>query len=279
MQSIRRFDEGDGWAHSSHIALSLLIALFPFLTFSLALAVQLSDGINSRDLVEFVMGPWPDQFADPITQEINAVLETKRTGKLTVSAFLALVFASNGVDAIRSGITAAYHDIDTRPFWKTRLLSLLFVIVGALILGSVGTLLIIIPEYIAVFGTPDTREYAQFFASEGLRFAIAILLLVLLLISCHLWMPGKRPPLRSILPGVILTLVLWSVSAQGFSFYISTFQSYSVTYAGLAGIMASLVFMYLMAAIFLLGAEFNGQLADNAAEARKKARPSSGEAH
>ncbi len=268
-QSLKRFDEGEGWARSSHIALSLLIALFPFCTFTLALAVQLSDRIDSEVLLAFVLGPWPDQFADPIAQEIKAVLESERAGRLTISAVLTLVFASNGIDAIRRGITSAYHETDERPFWKTRLLCIAFVIIGSLVLGVVATLLIVIPEYMAYFQPSDASQPLQFLSSESFRFGVALVLLVLLLISCHLWLPGKRPPLRTVLPGVCLTIVLWGICAQGFSIYISSFSSYSVTYAGLAGIMASLVFMYLMAALFLFGAEFNGQLAENAAEARK----------
>lgn len=65
-----------------------------------------------------------------------------------------------------------------------------------------------------------------------------------------------------VLPGVVLTLLLWGAAGWGFSIYIARFATYSATYAGLAGAMSALIFLYLMSAILILGAEFNGALLD-----------------
>ncbi len=263
LASFWRFNRNDGWAHSSHIALSLLIALFPFCSFSLALAVYLSPDVGSDQIVDLVLGTWPPQLSEPIARDIAAVLESDGAATLTASAILTLFFASNGVDAIRTSITGAYNETDPRPFWKTQLLCIAFVIFGALVLTVASVLLVVLPGYFEfVKGTaPDL--YANVFSSEPLRITISMALLILLLVSSHLWLPGLDLSLASVMPGVALTIVLWVICAQGFAFYIATFETYSVTYAGLAGIMASLVFMYMMAAIFLYGAEFNGQLAED----------------
>ena len=57
-----------------------------------------------------------------------------------------------------------------------------------------------------------------------------------------------------------LTVVLWIVVGQVFAIYAANYSAYSLTYAGLAGVMSALVFMYLMAVIFVIGAGFNGRL-------------------
>ncbi len=67
-------------------------------------------------------------------------------------------------------------------------------------------------------------------------------------------------PLGEVMPGVILTLILWGLTGYGFAYYLENLANYSVTYAGLAGLMAALIFLNLMAAIFILGAEFNARL-------------------
>jgi membrane protein len=256
-----RFNANDGWAHASHIALSMLMALFPFCIFSLSLAGQLSADLSIPDLVEFVFGAWPDEVAEPIEREIAAVLETSGTASLTLNGFLAIFFASNGVDAVRAAISDAYRETDPRPFWKTRLLCVAFVVFGGLALSIAGILTVAVPVYFHFVQAAAPNIYTQLFSSEPLRVTLTVALLLFLLIACHLWLPGLRHPLRRLMPGISLTLVLWFVCAQVFSFYIKNVASYSVTYAGLAGIMASLVFMYLMAAVFILGAEFNGILA------------------
>ena len=73
-----------------------------------------------------------------------------------------------------------------------------------------------------------------------------------------------------ILPGVLLTLVLWSAGGWAFSIYIGKFATYSATYAGLAGAMAALIFLYLCAAMLILGAEYNGALMDLSREPEEK---------
>lgn len=261
LASVKKFDKNNGWADSSHIALSLLMALFPFCIFSLAVAVQLSSDISQSDLVEFVLGAWPDQLSEPIGHEIRAVLQTSGSASLTTSAVLAVIFASHGVDAIRTSITSAYNETDLRPYWKTRLQCIVFVILGALLLSAAGVLMIALPAYFEFISETSPRFYTEVFSSDPLRVTIALMLLLLFLVSCHLWLPGHRRSLSSVMPGVFLTIVLWIICAQGFAFYLKNFGFYSVTYAGFAGIMGSLVFMYFMAAIFIFGAEFNGQLA------------------
>jgi membrane protein len=84
-------------------------------------------------------------------------------------------------------------------------------------------------------------------------------LLKFVVFSCHRWLPGRRQ-LARIWPGIVLTLVLWIIAASGFSLYLESFASYSRTYAGLAGIMTALIFLYLMAAILIFGAEYNSAL-------------------
>ncbi|HMF66281.1 MAG TPA: YhjD/YihY/BrkB family envelope integrity protein, partial [Phyllobacterium sp.] len=42
--------------------------------------------------------------------------------------------------------------------------------------------------------------------------------------------------------------------------YLETFATYVSTYAGLASIMAAIVFLYIVAAIFIIGAEINAAI-------------------
>jgi len=85
-------------------------------------------------------------------------------------------------------------------------------------------------------------------------------LIVAAVTASHIWLPVERRSVRQLWPGILVTLVLWAVAAQGFAIYVDRFASYSATYAGLAGAMSALMFLYLVAAILIFGAEFNGSL-------------------
>jgi hypothetical protein len=48
-------------------------------------------------------------------------------------------------------------------------------------------------------------------------------------------------------------------ASLGFSFYVSNFSSYSATYEALASVVVLLLYLFIPAAILLLGAEINAE--------------------
>ncbi|NRB16937.1 MAG: YihY/virulence factor BrkB family protein [Rhodobacteraceae bacterium] len=262
--AVLRFNRKQGWVLSSHIAMSMMLALFPFVLFTVALAGAvasvLSQDVQLEDMVDVVFGSWPPAVAEPIVNELYAVLAASNSKLMTVGGVLALYFASNGIDAVRLAMVQAYRDDDPRPFWKCRLLCLSFVVLGGA--GIMATaffefLLPLLARYLADFFPQVTVGIGWDGGLNGLLVTLAPLLAVL---ACHIWLPGHIHKLRHILPGVVLTMVLWWGAGWGFSVYVGGFARYSATYAGLAGAMAALIFLYFNAAILILGAEFNGAL-------------------
>src|SRR4051812_35204340 len=99
-----RFLADDGWAIASHIALSALMALFPFIIVVTSLAAS---SFGSKELADeaatLILEAWPDQVAGPIAREIHNVLTGTRGDVLTVGAALAVYFASSGIESLRIG--------------------------------------------------------------------------------------------------------------------------------------------------------------------------------
>jgi membrane protein len=259
--AIRKFGNNRGWMMSSHLAMSMMLALFPFVLFIVALAATLSQDIDINNLIELVFGSWPDEIAAPITSQVRQVVNATDSRLLTVGGLLAIYFASNGVDAVRLAMTSAYNETDTRPFWRSRLLSLLFVVLGGAGVLVMATLGVAVPLFIRFFGQAVPIEWIDWLASDTVNTLIPLIVMALGVLACHVWLPGHQHSVRQVLPGVALTMGLWGIAGAGFSYYISSFASYSATYAGLAGVMAALIFLYLMSAILILGAEFNASLA------------------
>src|SRR5215475_1898687 len=80
-----RFLADDGWAIASHIALSALMALFPFIIVVTSLAAS---WFGSKELADEVatllLEAWPDTVAEPIAREIHNVLTRTRGDVLTL---------------------------------------------------------------------------------------------------------------------------------------------------------------------------------------------------
>ncbi|MCF6237234.1 MAG: YihY/virulence factor BrkB family protein [Candidatus Marinimicrobia bacterium] len=93
-----------------------------------------------------------------------------------------------------------------------------------------------------------------------LRYPVGLGLLFLALVCGHLYLPAKRPKFRRILPGILITILLWLFAAWGYGEYTARFSRAHAMYAGLGNIVIALVFVYISALVVILGGEINQAL-------------------
>ena len=259
--ALGHFNDDDGWSMASHVALSSLIALFPVLIFVVALAAFLGAGPIADYLVGLLFETWPDAVAGPLAREVQSVLTVPRGDILTLSIAVAVYIASGGVEALRTALNRAYRVIDARSFLWRRLQSIVFVILGAFLMVGVALFGIVGP-LIRERAVAEFPVIASFGADIPLiQVVLTPLILVAGLVLCHVFLPAKRPPIRFLWPGIATTLVLWVIAATAFAAYLQRFSTYVSTYAGLAGVMTALFFLYLIALVFIFGAELNASVA------------------
>ncbi len=254
-----RFVLHDAWAIASHIALSVLTSMFPFLILVTALASLFGTGTLADEVADIILEAWPREISGPIAGEVHNILSVKRSDVVTLGLVLALYFASSGVESLRVGLNRAYGVRETRAWWFTRLESIAFVVAGAVVMLAFALLVVLGPLVwrTALRLLPGLQPYE--WVIGFLRIGVATLLIVLALTLAHKLVPAGRRDFRSVLPGVIVTLLLWIVGGLGFGWYLENYPgAYASTYGGLATAMAALVFLYTLAAIFLFGGEING---------------------
>ena len=114
MDAFWQFNADDGWAIASHIALSSLMAMFPFFLVLTALAGVFGSQYLADEAANLVLEAWPEEVAGPISREIHNVLVGAHGQVLTVGAMLALYFASSGIESLRIGLNRAYTVVETR---------------------------------------------------------------------------------------------------------------------------------------------------------------------
>ena len=84
---------------------------------------------------------------------------------------------------------------------------------------------------------------------------------MLALILAHKFLPAGRRSLVDMAPGILLTIAMWIAAGIAFGSYLAEFaRNYVTTYAGLASVMIALVFLYMIAAIFIFGGELNAAI-------------------
>lgn len=259
------FTAADGWAIASHVALTSLMALFPFLIFLTAIAAFFDLSTLAATVVAMIFDSVPERIAGPIANEVKRVLLVPRGDILTIGVALALWFASSGVEAMRIGLNRAYGAVENRNFLWLRLESIGFVLVGTSVSLTIAFLLVLAPvAWSAIVQLlPAAADFG--WSLTLLRYGVTLLVAGAGLLAAHLWLPCGRRRIQDILPGIGLTLAAWIAGAEGFSLYLANFGNYASTYAGLAGVMTAIVFLYLMAVILLYGATLNAALLQPAA--------------
>src|SRR6266567_2546464 len=145
MDAFYTFLADDGWAIASHIALSTLMALFPFLIVLTSLAGFFGSKQLADQAVGLMLQVWPQQVADSLSGEIHDVLTTSRGDILTIGAVLAVYFASNGVEALRVALNRAYSVIEPRGWYWLRLESIGYTLVAAFASLAMAFLIVLGP--------------------------------------------------------------------------------------------------------------------------------------
>ena len=259
MRSLWRFLFDDAFALASNIAFSVLLSLFPFLIL-LAAVPAYWGGENLVDTVrEGLFSMLPEGIAAALEPEVVAVLSQGHS-ILTFGILVLLATITGAVESVRAGLNRAYGGRDRRSFLFRRLQSLFFVFCCGVVLLATALLAVVAPIVWSHVEPhlPTIAEQRTLF--DVTRLATVTLLLLLLLYAFHLWLPARRNRFGEVTPGIIATVALWFLAGLGFSYYLSHFGTYARTYAGLAGIVATLVFFYIVAVILLFGAELNAAL-------------------
>ncbi|ODT05809.1 MAG: ribonuclease BN [Mesorhizobium sp. SCN 65-20] len=258
--AVGHFYDDDGWAMASHLAISALMALFPFLIFATTLASFLGADAFAETAVHLVFDTWPEQIAAPIAREVVNVLTVPRTDLLTYGVVLAAYFASNGVEALRTSLNRAYRVVETRSIWYRRTQSLIFVLIATISFVAISVLLVFAPIIARILEAKFDWIQPYMGTITVWRFTVASAVIVFGLFAVHIWLPAGHRRFLSIIPGIIFTLVAWVLGSTIFAAYLDTFSSYVTTYAGLASIMIAVVFLYIVSAIFILGGELNAAI-------------------
>ena len=257
-RAIVHFIDDGGATQAGSIAFTTLFALFPFLIFLMTLAGEFGQEEAARRFVDLSLEGLPAEVVSAIRPAIDQVVNVRRTGLMTVSILVAVWTASSGIEALRTALNYAYGIEDSRSWWWLRLQSIVFTVVMSIAILVLMVVVVAGPfiwDFVEeLFKVPPSWGWLY----TGVRYLLAVLLLYAVIALLYQWLPNRRLRGYEILPGAAVTVVTWLITASLFSLYLQNLGRFSVTYGSLGGIVVTLMFFYLSAAIFIFGAEVNG---------------------
>jgi membrane protein len=256
--AFERFNLNDGSPMAGYIAFSGLLSLFPFLIFAATLTGIIVGDARSAEIIDALFNIAPEHVARTLEPVVLEVLGKQSQQVLTLSGLFAVWVASNAVEAFRLAFDRAYAVTDPRNFFQNRALAIVMVFVGAIVSTILGLLIIFSPLVMILTERIAGREITG--VAGYLTYGFGVLVFIGFVLVMHIILPGRSLSVRRLLPGVLVTTVLWLAAAGGFSLYLSFTPTYTVTYGALAGVIITLMFLYLTGATIIFGAEVNAAL-------------------
>jgi membrane protein len=244
--------------YAASISYHVLFSLFPLtiLLVSIFGLVLQDDELRERVI---------DQLLDilPVSESGEEDVQSSIEGIATplsaigLVSFVALLWGASGMmGSIRIGLEAAFKLDQGRPAAHAKLIDFLLVATAGLLVLVVVTL----SAFTAFFSrlAADVSEWAGIDAEPSgalLRDSLQLLVLGVMALLLYRFVPARSVRPRGALAGAVLTAVaIWG--AAKVLAIVFDFSRYNVIYGSLAGVMTFLFFVYVVALLVLLGAEF-----------------------
>jgi membrane protein len=263
--AIRNYVMHQSANQAGSLAFSSVLAMFPLLILLSASAGFVGQPGDAAALAERVMGYAPQLVRDAMQPVIEQVLAQRSRALLAIGVLTTLWTASSGMQAIRSALNRAYGIERGDPFWKARIKVTLFtVIVGTGVLAAFSSV-VVMPYVWQLLEANAGGGQDTLWLHNSIRYGSAFLVLVVLYALLYGWLPDIRQRLYTVMPGALVGAALWVAAAATLSYTLRTAGKLSLLYGSFAGVVATLVFLYISATTLIFGAEINGVLRETAA--------------
>jgi membrane protein len=246
-------------------AYSALLSFFPILTSAATILVQTRAEFVAHALAGFLQQIVPPGSEDIVVNQFR-VKGQRPVAILIFAAITSLWAASSVIKSLMEGFHAAYRIPRTRTFVHETGLSIGLVLLALIpVVGASGLVFFGTEIEQSVFRSlsmdPMLNPLAGLwtFLSRAARFIVAFCAVSSVTATLYYFGPYRRQYWSRVWPGAILSTLLWLLATYGFSWYVRNITNYNVLYGSIGTGIALLIWMYVLAAIAILGCEFNAE--------------------
>ncbi len=256
---VSRVIDDDITALAAQVTYYLLLSFFPFLLLLLSM-VGYSD-LKSTDVLMYLNQIMPKSTFDLIYTTVIDVFE-KTSGNLVSLSLVGVIWTgSSGFRAIIKGLNKAYDEKETRPYWKTLIISILFMM-GLAIVIIAAVALVVFGQMIGGMIVTRFDLSSKFMLNwDIIRYVVTLAGMVFTFAALYHFTPCRRMTWREVMPGATFSTLGWLISSLGFAYYVNNFNNYSSVYGGIGGVIVLMLWLYITSIIILLGGELNALLA------------------
>lgn len=201
----------------------------------------------------------PSPMVQVVSENVNHLGQSSK-GFFVLGLIGVIWPASASMSTTMSALNRAYGVVEKRGFWFRRVLSIGLVV-------SLGVALVILFNLIAFSEQVESWLNTNWTLSEempslpGLVRRIATVAGTMFVAACiYRIAPNVRQTWLNVIPGSFLFLLLWTLIAGGFGYFVAKFSYINFVFGLLGSVIGLLLSSYLAAFILLLGGELNGNM-------------------
>lgn len=239
------------------MAFSMVLSMFPLLVLLSAGAAYIGAPGDAAALARRVAEYAPPLVRGALQPVVDQVLAQRSQTLVTIGLFVTLWTASSGMQAVRTALNRSYGIERGLSFWRARLKVTVFtVVVGGGILLTFSSIIVMPYVWEALERSTGVGK-ETLWLRNSVRYGLAFPMLTVLYALLYGWLPDIRQSLRTVLPGALVGAALWVALVAVLSYSLRSAGKLALLYGSFAGVVATLVFLYLSAATLIYGAEVN----------------------
>ena len=241
--------------YAANVCYFLILSIFPGLLVILA-SLRFTP-LSATDLILLLENLVPAALMPAVERLIVSTYYNSTKAVVSVSAVAAVWSASRGVYGLISGLNRVYGAREDRGYLRTRLISVVYMILLLLVL--------ILTLVLHVFGTNLIRflessiaPAAKFFSQMvDLRLVILLAAQTLVFTLVYMVLPNRPNRFFDSVPGAVGAALGWQIFSKLFSVYVVHFHDYANIYGSVYAMALGMLWLYCCTLILLFGGAVN----------------------
>lgn len=244
------------------VAFRIFLSLFPGAAAAVGIFSLVVDESTVIARLEELLANAPQAVQEVLSDQALELASGTGAGFALVAGIAGgLWAASSSSHMLMIALNRAWGVPDTRNVVVKRLIAIGLVLILFAGIGALLALVILGPQVQRLVLPEQLLGGAGQIAFGVLQFLGAVVILVVVFELVFRIGPDlKRSTAHFLTPGAVLAVVGWLLLSAGLAIYTQTSGNYAATYATLAGVVITMVWLQLSMTVLLLGAELDAEL-------------------
>jgi membrane protein len=255
---IKGLQKGALSMRSAAFSFNLFLALFPAIIFFFTIIPYIPIPGFQDQLLGLMQDFIPRKAYEAVQETLFDIVKRPRGGLLSLGFIMAMYFSTNGIHSLIESFNQTRHTIETRSWFRQRMISIVLVFILSLLVIIAIALITLGPvalEFLVKHNMlRDTFSYYLLIAGKWI---VSTALLFFAFSFLYYLAPAAESRFRFISAGSTLSTVLTILASIGFNYYVNSISQYNTLYGSIGTLIIVMVWIFFNAWIILIGFELN----------------------